>query len=71
MATPNKVGGYVFRNELVQGRKSAEIARQSLRTIIDERTGPQATAMLIARAALALSEIDATFRKIEEIAARR
>jgi len=68
MTSPNRVGGYVFKSELSRGKRNSEIARDSLRRIVDdESAGPQTTAMLVAKIALALAEVDAALRKIEEI----
>lgn len=49
-------GGYVFRQEVVRARNANRAAREALRRLLDERPGPQATAMLIAKAAQALGE---------------
>lgn len=71
MSSPNRVGGYVFKSELTRGRRNSEVARESLRRIVDETPGPQTTAMLIAKIARSLAEIDAALRKIEEIASNK
>lgn len=49
-------GGYVFRQEVVRATNANRTARDALRRLLDERPGPQVTAMLIAIAAQALSE---------------
>lgn len=49
-------GGYVFRQEVVRAQNANRTARDALRRLLDERPGTQATAMLIAKAAQALSE---------------
>lgn len=68
MSTPNAVGGYVWKAEISRLKNNSLTARQSLRKIVDENTGPQTTAILLARAALALAEVDAATARLEEIA---
>jgi hypothetical protein len=60
-------GGYAFRQEVVRAVNANRTARDALRRLLEERPGPQATAMLIAKVAQALSEILDALREIEQI----
>jgi hypothetical protein len=68
MATKRAVGGYAFRAELTRGKQATLVVRVSLRRVVEEQPGPQTQAMLLARAALALGEIQAALDAIDEIA---
>lgn len=61
------VGKNLYKQALVRGRNGSRNARNALRRLIDERPGPQTTAMLIATAALALGEVDAALNELDEI----
>lgn len=61
------IGKSVFNATLMRGRNANQSARQALRRLIDETPGPQTTAMLIAKAALALGEIEVVFNELGEI----
>jgi hypothetical protein len=56
MTTPRKVSGYAWRSYLSQARTANRTARHALQRILDERPGPQLTALYITEAALALGE---------------
>lgn len=64
------MGGYKFRVYLVDAMNANRAARMALRRIIDERPGPQATAMLLAKAALCLVENLDALEQIEAITNR-
>lgn len=61
------VGGYAFNAEVISIRNASRSAREALRRIIDERPGPQTLSLLIAKAALALGEIEQAAGEIESI----
>jgi len=63
-----QVDGYVFRQELTRIRQGAAAIRETLRRLNDENPGPQTRSMLIARAAMALSEIQEAVVEVERIA---
>jgi hypothetical protein len=67
VTTKPSVGKNVYNQVLVRGRNGTESARQALRRLIEEQPGPQTTAMLIAKAALALGEVEAVFSELEQI----
>lgn len=62
-----RTGGYVFRQEVVRAVNANRAARDALRRLLDEKPGPQAMAMLIARAAQALGENLDALRELEQI----
>lgn len=62
------VGGYAFNAEVNRARNANRSAREALRRIIEEKPGPQTLSLLIAKAALALGEIDQAVGEIEQIA---
>lgn len=66
--TAKKVGGYAFRQQIVDARNANRAARAALRRIIDETPGPQTLAMLIAKAANSLGENLEAINEIERIA---
>jgi predicted Zn-dependent protease len=55
---------------IVRGRNALNEARDSLRRLIDEQPGPQTSAMLIARAAVRLGQIDQALNELDEIGMR-
>lgn len=66
MATKPKVGSNNFNQELVSGRQAAEAIRKALIEMTSE-PGPQTRAMLIAKAALNLSKIQAVLDELDKI----
>ncbi len=56
-----------MRQEITRAMNANRTAREALRRVIDERPGPQALAMLIAKAASALAESLEALREIERI----
>jgi len=62
-----EVGKNVFNAALVRGRNANQSARQALRRLVEDQPGQQTTALLIAKAALALGEIDAVLNELDEI----
>lgn len=61
------VGGYAFNAEVTRVRNASRAAREALRRILDEKPGPQTQSLLLARAALALGEIEQAAGEIENI----
>ncbi len=55
MATPRKVGGYIFRQELARAIRANRSARLALGRILEE-PGPRLTALYLAQAARELAE---------------
>lgn len=66
MGTKPQLGKNIYKQELANGRIAAEQLRKALDQLIEE-PGPQTRAVLIAKAALALSKIEATISQLEEI----
>lgn len=62
-----KIDGYIFRQQIVTMRQAVGIIRHSLRRLNDEKPGPQTSAMLIAKAAMALSEIQDGLVEVERL----
>ena len=66
MSTKPQVGKNVYKDELAKGRD----ATASLRTALDQlvaEPGPQTRALLIAKAAIALSKLEAVLNNLDEI----
>jgi DNA-binding LacI/PurR family transcriptional regulator len=61
------VGRNHFNQAVTRGRLATESARQALRRLIEEAPGPQTTALLIAKAALALGEIENVLNELDTI----
>lgn len=66
MTTKPQLGKNIFKDELEKGRLAAEAIRRSLDQLIEE-PGPQTRAMLIAKAAVNLSKLDAALTQLDEI----
>lgn len=62
-----QIGRNVYRDALVRGRNGTTVARRAMLRIVEENPGPQTTALLIAKAALALGEIEAALNELDEI----
>jgi hypothetical protein len=67
MTSKPEVGKNAFNQVLVRGRNATHAARQALRRLVDEQPGPQTTALLIAKAALSLGEIESVLNELDEI----
>lgn len=65
--TKRALGGYAWNELVTKGHTSTAQAREALRRLLEDEPGPQTRAMLIARAALRLGEIDAVFNEIEKV----
>ena len=67
MSTARALGGSAFSEAVVRGRHATQSARHSLKRLIDEAPGPQTSALLIAKTALAISDIEAALNELDEI----
>ena len=67
MTSKPGIGKNVYNEALVRGRNAANAASQALRRLLDEQPGPQTTALLIAKAALSLREIETVLNQLDEI----
>jgi hypothetical protein len=65
--TAKALGGYAWNETLNRGRNSTAQAREALRRIVDEAPGPQTLAMLVAKIAIRLGEIESVFTEIEQV----
>lgn len=61
--------GYVFRQQVNRIRAAVSSNRESLRRLNEDNLGPQTRSMLIAKAAMALSEIQEAVVELEQIGA--
>lgn len=66
MTTKPQLGKNIFNEELAKGRQATESLRQSLDRLIEE-PGPQTRALLIAKAAVSLSKLEAVLNQLAEI----
>lgn len=66
MTTRPQLGKNIYKQELAKGRLAAEAIRKALTQLIDE-PGPQTRAILIAKAAVSLSEIESMLGQLEDI----
>ena len=67
VATPRKVGGYVFRQELARAINANREARRAIGRLLDGEVTPRLLALYVAKAARALAENLDALREIEEI----
>lgn len=67
MATPRKVGGYAWADEVARIQRAGRIARVSLKRILEERPGPELMALYIAKAATALGDIQDAAVELQQI----
>ena len=66
MSTKPQLGKNIFNDELSKGREAAKSIRRALEIMIEE-PGPQTRALLIAKAAVSLSELEAVLNALDEI----
>lgn len=66
MTSKPQIGKNVFKEQIEEGRLAAEAIRRSLDQLIEE-PGPQTRALLIAKAAISLSKIQAALTHLDEI----
>jgi len=66
MSTKPQLGKNIFNDELQKGRLATESMRQALDRLIEE-PGPQTRALLIAKAAVALSKLEAVINELDQI----
>lgn len=62
-----EIGKNVYQEVLVRGRHASNAARKALNSLLEDQPGPQTSAMLIAKAALSLAQIEAVFNELDEI----
>ena len=67
MTSKPQLGRNIYNEALRRGRQKTKDARNALRRIIEDNPGPQTTAMLVTKVALALGEIEAIFTEFDEI----
>jgi hypothetical protein len=61
------LGGYAIHQEITRGKQAIYKAREALRRIVEEKPGPQTEALLIAKIAIALGEIESVLNEVEQI----
>lgn len=66
MTSKPQLGKNIFNDELQKGRLATESMRQALDRLIEE-PGPQSRSLLIAKAAVALSKLEAVLNQLDEI----
>lgn len=67
MSTPQRIGGYTYRQQIARGNVAERTARQYTEKLLDERPGPALAAMYVARIGLALGEIADVLAELERI----
>ncbi len=67
MTSKPAIGKNVYRETLVRGRTATLTARRALRRLLEEELGPQSQAMIIAKVALSIAEIDSVLTEFDEI----
>lgn len=67
MTSKPELGKNSFNAELAKGRNASDSLRQALRRMVEEEPGPQTRAILMAKAALALSELEAVLNELDRI----
>jgi hypothetical protein len=67
MSDKPEIGKNAYNQALVRGRNAANAARHALRRLLDEQPGPQTTALLIAKAALSIGEIESILNELDQI----
>jgi hypothetical protein len=66
MSTKPQLGKNIFNDELSKGRQATASLRAALDKLVEE-PGPQTRAVLIAKAALSLSKLEAVLNQLDEI----
>jgi hypothetical protein len=66
MTSKPQLGKNIFNDELSKGRLATESIRKALEQLVEE-PGPQSRAILIAKAAVALSKLEAVLNGLDEI----
>ena len=61
------LGGYAINQEISRGKQAIYKTREALRRIVEEKPGPQTEALLIAKVAIALGEIESVLNEVEQI----
>ncbi len=67
MTDAPQVGKNVYNEALRRGRQHTHGAREALRRMLEDAPGPQTTAMLLTKIALAMGNIEAIFSELDEI----
>ncbi len=67
MATAPKPGGYNYRQQIARARSANTRAREYVRRILEEKPGPQLTALYLAGLAVALGDNDNAIVQLEHI----
>ena len=66
MTQKAQLGKNIFNDELAKGRLATESLRRALDELIEE-PGPQSRAILIAKAAVAVSRLEAVLNQLDSI----
>jgi hypothetical protein len=66
MTQKAQIGKNIFNDELAKGRLATESLRRALDELIEE-PGPQSRAILIAKAAVAVSRLEAVLNQLDVI----
>ena len=67
MTDKPQLGKNNYNEVLRRGRAKTANARDALRRIVEESPGPQTQALLLTKAALAIGDIEAIWRELDEI----
>jgi hypothetical protein len=67
MTSKPEIGKYLWRETIVRGRTATLSARRALKRLLEEELGPQSQAMVIAKVALAIGDMDSVLNELDEI----
>lgn len=69
--TERKIGGYLYREQINRAENATRATRVALHQLIDTEPGPQRTAALVAKAAVAQMEILEALAELKAITGQR
>ena len=67
MTDAPQIGKNVYNEALRRGRQNTRGAREAIRKMLEDAPGPQTTALLLTKIALAMGNIEAVFTELDEI----
>lgn len=67
MTQKPQIGKNIFNEAINRGRHASNAARRALNTLIEDQPGPQSRALLIAKLAWSVAELEAVISELDEI----
>ena len=67
MTAKPQIGRNIFNEQVIRGRHASQEAREALRRLIEDQPGPQTTALLIAKVALSVGQLEAILNELDRI----